>query len=539
MKSLTTKILKSCLMTGAALLSLWGGAAWAESYDLVAGTTTVTMPDGKVVTIWGYGQCASNNASFAPPCPIQVPGPQLTVTDGTLTVNLRNDLAEPTSIVINGQNTIMTPVWINQLGAQTGTGSRPAGDYTSRVRSFTHEATVGGAAVYTWTGMKPGTFLYQTGTHPSKQVQMGLYGAATYNDGNYPGVPFAQDVVLLFSEIDPALHDAVANGTYGTDAYPSTIDYQARYFLINGKPFGAGQAPLNALTPAAAGGTILLRLLNAGLEYRSAVAQGQAMTVYGDDGNLLPHVFQQNEALLPPGKTMDVTITPAANGYIPVFDRRLGLSNAGASPGGMLAYLQVGAATPTLTVTKSLNVPGDASVAGTVNAISAPGGINCGLLCSQNYLTGTELILTAKPAAGYALQTIPWTGCTTPSPVGSDCLVTMDAPKTVTANFRKVTAVKLLTPNGGETLIGGQLYTISWEAPLTAVKFKVAYSIDNGVTWRRIKTGVTGNSFAWTVPFLKSDRRKVRVRVIAFNAAGLSIGRDRSDLPLSILRPVP
>lgn len=542
MKSLTTKILKSCLMTGAVLLSLWGGAAFATSYDLVAGATTTTMPDGTVVTMWGYGIVGDPNG-------ITVPGPPLVVTDGTLTINLTNNLPEPTSIVINGQNTTMTPVWINPVtkAVTSSTGSRPLNDYTSRVRSFTHEAApLGGTATYTWTVFKPGTYLYQSGTHPSKQVQMGLYGAAKADSGlneAYPAGPggpvaYDQDVIVLFSEIDPALHAAVADGTFGTAAYPSTIDYKPKYFLINGKPFGLDQIPLNAATVTNPNEIILLRLLNAGLDSREVIAQGERPTLYAEDGNRLPFVLQNNAVLLAAGKTLDATITPTATGYIPIFDRRLALSNAGTSSGGMLAYLQVGTAPQTLTVVKTLTGAGSASAAGTVNAISAPGGIDCGLLCSQDYLTGTELILTAKPAAGYALQTTPWSGCTSPSPVGNDCLVTMDSNKTVTANFRTVTAVKLLTPNGGETLTGLQSYNITWEAPLAAVKFNLAYSVDNGTTWRRIKAGVTGNSFTWTVPVLQRDRHRVRVRVIAFNAAGQIIGRDRSDARLSILRPV-
>ena len=543
MKSLMIKMLNSCLVTGAMLLSLGGGVAFATSYDLVAGQTTATMPDGTVVTMWGYGIVGDPNG-------ITVPGPPLVVTDGTLTINLTNNLPEPTSIVINGQNTAMAPVWIdpvNPLGTPTGNISRPAEDYTSRVRSFTHETPPGGTATYTWTVFKPGTYLYQTGTHPSKQVQMGLYGAAkadsaanvAYPAGPAgPAVAYTQDVIVLFSEIDPALHAAVEGGTFGTAAYPSTIDYKPKYFLINGKPYGSDQAPLNALTPANTGDIILLRLLNAGLDSREVLAQGERPTLYAEDGFRLPFVLQHNALLLPAGKTLDATITPTAAGYIPIFDRRLALSNAGDSPGGMLAYLQAGAAPQTLTVVKSLTGAGSTSAAGTVNAISAPGGIDCGLLCSQNYLTGTELILTAKPAAGYALQTTPWTGCTSPSPVGSDCLVTMDGAKTVTANFRTVTAVKLLTPNGGETLTGLQSYTITWEAPLAAVKFNLAYTVDGGLTWRRIAAGVTGNSFTWTVPVLKVNRKNVRVRVAALNAAGQLIRRDRSDARFSILRPV-
>ena len=428
MKILTMKTSQFCLVAVAMLLSLWGGTAFAVTYNLVAGTTTVTMPDGRVINMWGYGLAGG---------PITVPGPPLVVTDGTLTINLTNNLPAPTSIVISGQNTTMTPVWINPAtGSVTGTGSRPALDLTSRVRSFTHEADPNGTASYTWTAIRPGTYLYQSGTEPSKQVQMGLYGAvkaesvaneaypAVVGPPALPAVTYTQDVILLFSEIDPVIHDAVSGGTFGRNPNPpnapppgwvlSTIDYKPKYFLINGKPYDSDQVPLNTIlpaVPATIGDTILLRFLNAGLENRVAVVQGQTPTLHAEDGNRLPFALQNNALLLAAGKTLDATFIPTADGYIPIFDRRLGLSNAGFAPGGMLAYLQVGAATQPLTVTTT--------GLGTVKAVSAPGGIKCGNtgvtalpLCSQSYLPDTDILLSASAGAGSTFKGIAaWTGC--------------------------------------------------------------------------------------------------------------------------------
>ena len=51
------------------------------------------------------------------------------------------------------------------------------------MRSFDAETAAGGSGSYTWTGVKEGTYLYHSGTHPQVQVQMGLYGALTV--GNY------------------------------------------------------------------------------------------------------------------------------------------------------------------------------------------------------------------------------------------------------------------------------------------------------------------------------------------------------------------
>ena len=131
------------------------------------------MPDGVSVPMWGY---ALTDMTFVPGTP-SVPGPALTVPPGdtVLTIHLKNNLPEATSIVIPGQVAAMTPVWDNGMS-----GARPSA--SARVRSFTHEALVGGGtADYTWSGVKPGTYLYHSGTHPQVQMQMGLYGAVTGN----------------------------------------------------------------------------------------------------------------------------------------------------------------------------------------------------------------------------------------------------------------------------------------------------------------------------------------------------------------------
>ena len=57
--------------------------------------------------------------------------------------------------------------------------------------------------------MKPGTYLIESGTEPSIQGAMGLYGVLVVTDPNYPGRPFDKDVVLLLGEIDPVQNAAV------------------------------------------------------------------------------------------------------------------------------------------------------------------------------------------------------------------------------------------------------------------------------------------------------------------------------------------
>ncbi len=69
-----------------------------------------------------------------------------------------------------------------QLGATFTPPTQP-----NRVQSFGTEVPVGTTATaLTWTGLKPGTYLLESGTHPSIQVPMGLYGIVVVTT---PAVP--------------------------------------------------------------------------------------------------------------------------------------------------------------------------------------------------------------------------------------------------------------------------------------------------------------------------------------------------------------
>lgn len=353
-----TQLLPMSQLTQALLLAglvAVAAPASATEYWLRAEAFDVAMPGSPTpVRMWGYASCTDD--TFATCAAATVPGPTLTVPvgDPVLTVHLRNMLPANTSIVIPGQTAAMTPVWDDGTS-----GPRPSA--TARVKSFTHETLAGGDTKdYTWSSMKPGTYLYHSGTHPQVQVQMGLYGGIRKDAASgvvYAGVAYDNELMLLYSEIDPRLHTAVANGTYGTPAAPftpecpadiqgnpgqltSALCYQPQYFLINGKPFQVGDPPLATLT---AGERTLLRFLNAGLQTHVPVINGIYMQMIAEDGNPYPwpdNPRQQYSVLLPPAKTVDAVITPAAGSY-PLYDRRLNLVNAASQIGGMLAILEV------------------------------------------------------------------------------------------------------------------------------------------------------------------------------------------------------
>lgn len=321
---------------GFLVLMLASGPLGAAEYWLCADTTVKTLPDAVSVTMWGFALDDDANPLNGCGGAVSVPGPPLTVapTDSVLIVHLTNNLSTPVSLVIPGQITPMSPVMFTDAQGR------------SRVRAFTHETAPTATQTYTWSNFKPGTYAYHSGSHPAVQVQMGLYGSVVKDvaaNTAYPGVVYDNALMLYYSEIDPALHAAVAGGAYGPGtAMPSTINYDPKYYLINGQAYSSASTALNA---GLSGQRTLLRFLNMGLQSHVPVLQGMYMNVVAEDGNAYPYKREQYSLLLPASGTRDALVTNAASGVYPLYDRRLDLTNAGASPGGMLTYLQVASAT--------------------------------------------------------------------------------------------------------------------------------------------------------------------------------------------------
>jgi FtsP/CotA-like multicopper oxidase with cupredoxin domain len=312
-----------------------------DAYQITAGA----WGNAASIPMWGFFDCAAASVTTASTASI----PTLKATAGdTLTIRLRNNLppsaagtvyTEPVSIIIPGQRGTLIPTWTDN------TSSLLRATYGQRVRSFTTETPQGTESVYTFSNLSAGTYLIQSGTHPAVQMQMGLYAVLEVTPATtgqaYPSQPstaFDSEVVLLLSEIDPALHAAVASGSYGPQnampppAMTSTIDYHPKYFLVNGAPYPFGASPASL----GRNKKVLLRFLNAGLATKVPLVQGQYVTLVAEDGNLLPAPRQQYNVFLPAGKTMDAILTtPSAAATIPIYDRRLNLTNNGASPGGM------------------------------------------------------------------------------------------------------------------------------------------------------------------------------------------------------------
>jgi uncharacterized repeat protein (TIGR01451 family) len=423
----------------AAFLCTTAGIASAAgttvNVSLNAQPSQTTLPDGAVAKMWQFcGAVASSTSTCS--ATQWAPGPTITVSaSDTLNIALTNNLQIPTSIVVLGQPGLggglgsPTPMAAPIVHAPRNDTTFPATGGTvtpaapppqvARVQSFGTQVEVGQTTTLTWTNLKPGTYIYQSGTLPSLQVPMGLYGllvvtkapqaADSANNiafkagAAYPAFgsrtadvgAYDSDIALLFSEIDPVQNAAVelaaSNNaaitrrfddpacTKAAPCYPPAVNYTPTYFLINGKPFDPAKASLQSYAAGAiySSGNLLLRLANAGSRLHVPAAVGLPFQLLAEDGNLAPGKIKvQNEVSLSAGKTQDVLVTPANTGsaYKPasfaLFDRQLSTATSG-STGGMQAFLQIAGAvapssvTPTL-VADSFKVPYNTSTNGNV-----------------------------------------------------------------------------------------------------------------------------------------------------------------------------
>ncbi|ALL70996.1 signal peptide protein (plasmid) [Paraburkholderia caribensis MBA4] len=468
-----TGVVASLLMTASAMV-------FAQSVTLTAKAQTTALPDGQVVPMWGYScsaaavapaTCAaSNSGAGANWSPVVI-----TTPPGSLTINLTNSLPAqvPTSLVIVGQlggglgNTATTspsPVHTTQTATTwpiAGTGS--GASFTPptqgpRVQSFSSEVKTGSSSTLTWNNLRPGTYLIESGTHPSIQGPMGLYGvlvvttppsAGSTQGQAYPGIRYDADLPLLLSEIDPVQNQAVAtavatpgfsetrvwsglsggcgdpaSATYGT-CYPPAVNYDPRYYLINGVAFDRSNANGSAFpvtAPAATAsstGQILLRFVNAGLRMHVPSVVGaqtglppvSGFSLIAEDGNVLPGTPRvQSAVFLAAGKTYDVLMNSVATGALalPVFDRQLSLSTNNQRDGGMQGYISVnGGALPT-------------SAAGNANAKANPDSY---FLVAGNTLTvsdpGKGLIANDVGVYGVQIKSQPTGGTLTLNPNGT------------------------------------------------------------------------------------------------------------------------
>lgn len=297
----TATIALGSLTANAAIEGLTGSAAGGtRTFNLFAAEGYIDAADGVQIYNWGYGAPVAYGGTGE----MQYSGPTLKVQQGEqVTVIFTNNLPTRTSIIFPGQTGVV------------GTGGTQG--------IIAHEAAPGQTVTYTFTASQAGTYLYQSGTQPGLQVEMGLIGALiVYPTG--PGVPtsgptrwaynhvataYQRESLLVTTDIDSDLHNAVeeqvktfkaAAGYTASSEGVFTADMAHRfpkYWFLNGRTspdvFAKNfigelpHQPYNALPRLHPGETILLRMVGAGTDMHPMHHHGNNSWAIARDGRML------------------------------------------------------------------------------------------------------------------------------------------------------------------------------------------------------------------------------------------------------------
>lgn len=311
----------------------WAKAGWA------------TFPDGATVPFWGFAPSPDGEP--------QLPGPTIEANVGdNVQITLNNTLSEPVSIIFPGQD--ITP--------------EPVKDQNNVFISFNRQAPPNGSTTYSFRAVRPGTYLYESGTFPEKQVQMGLYGSLIIRPAEYDpsenrtaygsgtGTNFDIERIIVTGEIDSALHSRAAEGIQ-YDMYKFAPDY----FTINGraypdtlKPNNISSQPYGSSVKTLAGRKVLLRCANAGfLTHTLHIGSGSFRVVAGDARALktrqLDATYEMSNITIAPGQTYDLLYTAGLPEEVYLYDRDLRCTvNAGQFPGGIMTSIKMVLGSPAI-----------------------------------------------------------------------------------------------------------------------------------------------------------------------------------------------
>jgi hypothetical protein len=95
--------------------------------------------------------------------------------------------------------------------------------------------------------------------------------------------------------------------------------------------------------------------------------------------------------------------------------------------------------------------------------------------------------------------------------------------------------VTVLSPNGGEVLSAGSPHEIRWvSAPNKADTFNLKYSLDNGLTWLNIDSGIKGSVYSWNVLPPANNKKLCLVSVTGYDSSSAKVGSDKSNSTFAI-----
>lgn len=294
----------------------------------------INMPDGNQIPIWGYAESQSSQP--------QIPGPVIESTVGDIIqINLVNMLTEAVSMIFPGQNITPTPVK----------------DSSGIFISYSAQAEPNGGTVsYTFTAERPGIFLYESGSSPHKQIQMGMYGVIIIRPADYTviktaygggtGTEFDVEQIMVLNEVDSQLHFAVSNST------PFDFQqYNPDYWTINGRsyphttaPNDSSSQPFSSKVTASTGQKVLIRYINAGFQNHNIRLDHLLARIVAVDSvplysNSLDKTYNKNTITIAPGESYDIIAAVNSPGKYIIYERSYNYSSSTESFIGYAATL--------------------------------------------------------------------------------------------------------------------------------------------------------------------------------------------------------
>lgn len=315
---------------------------------------TLVLP-GKTVPFWGLGTPGLEAPAL--------PGPIINATVGdTVFVMLYRGMSIPVSLIFPGQRNVFmrrsTSGW-ERVRPQYQDGS---------MISLTNylDPDVDAWIWYRFRAQRPGIYLYEAGTNPGIQVQMGIYGVIIIRPRGYSqsspyyrtaygadtGTNYDIERILVLGEIDTVLHDSIVQGL----DY-SILSYSPDYWIINGRSYpdtvkddddpSLPRQPLGSLIQARVGQRVLLRVINAGalnhtLHFGGLIGRVIAGDSFPLASSAVDTTYQKTAVTIGSGQSYDIIITPKHPGEYYLRAREYNrIVNVDSFPGGMLTKMIV------------------------------------------------------------------------------------------------------------------------------------------------------------------------------------------------------
>jgi hypothetical protein len=255
----------------------------------------------------------------------------------------------------------------------------------------------------------------------------------------------------------------------------------------------------------------------------------QTAAVAQEGGNFVQVTFTE---LSPTGDYhiwpgLSPAIDAGTDGYLAAFPEQLPVDFDGNARPAPATVSDIGA--DEIDPTKSvLSVSTAGVISGSGKVTSLPAGIDCGADCVSLFPTGSQVSLTATPDPGSVFGS--WSGDLTGT--ATPKTITMDAHKTVTANFIGP-SLSVTTPNGGETLKKQTTKKIKWTHTGDPGKHVKIELLKGGVSYKTIAASapMAAGEYLWTLGGGLAPEADYRIRITSTTMDAVT---DTSDADFTI-----